>query len=366
MKVNKQWMTGILVVVFLAGVFFMSNRRTSRAVSQQAGQGRVHEASENDIEYWTCSMHPHVNLDKPGKCPICGMELIPVHKGDQGKIIIDEQQKKYLGIESVPFEFKHLTKTIQLPGIVNHDGVLYSLQQEYLSLHESLNSIKSTSSPELLKRQESLLQSIMMRLNLLGVKETQIAQLLESKEPDKSLIYPSHGSAWVMADVYEQDLVLVKAEQQAAVKIKGYDKTFSGIVYAVEDVLDPRSRSAKARIKLIDVSEHLKHEIFAQVTLSIDLGYRVCAPESAVIDTGTRKVVYVDEGEGRYQMRQIETGVQGDGFIEVTQGVSAQEMVVTHGNFLLDSQTTLTGGQSLLYSGSDTVEAKDQQPAHRH
>jgi len=78
-------------------------------------------------------------------------------------------------------------------------------------------------------------------------------------------------------------------------------------------------------------------------------------------------VVYVDEGGGRYQMRQVETGAEARGFVEIRSGVKAGERVVTHGNFLLDSQTTLTGGQGLLYSGREQIEGTSPpQGVHAH
>jgi len=82
-----------------------------------------------------------------------------------------------------------------------------------------------------------------------------------------------------------------------------------------------------------------------------------------LIDTGTRKVVYLDLGNGRYKIQQIKTGFEADGYFQVLSGLKEGDMVVTDGNFLLDSQSTLTGGQSLLYGAAEEVKDK---PKHKH
>jgi Cu(I)/Ag(I) efflux system membrane fusion protein len=359
---NKKILIIPMIIVLLAGLAFVFGRTSPQGPHQLV----LDETAEGDVEYWTCSMHPQVRKDAPGKCPICGMPLIPVHTGDKGKIVVEEQAREHLDIRSVPAETRHFVKKVRLPGKISHDYEFYRLQQEYLSVLASLNTLKDSLSKEVYERQEVLLESVKFRLKLLGLSDEQIKQLEERNGPDESLISPVKGKAWAQADIYEQDLNLVEPGQEVAVKIGGYEEEFTGRIHSIEDVLNPQTRSATARVEINDSGSHLKHEAFADLTLEVDLGQRLSVPRSSVIDTGTRKIVYVDTGDGRYQMRQVDTGVEAQGFVEVKEGISEGERVVTDGNFLLDSQSTLTGGQSLLYSGSEQVNESPKQQPHRH
>lgn len=361
---NKKVIGFLIVVFILAGFALIFTRQASK--DPHAGRSVEKDSEGNAINYWTCSMHPQVKKDGPGQCPICGMNLIPVYKSDEGKIIVDEGRQEYLGIRSVPAEYRHLVKKVRLPGKISHDYELYTLQQEYLSVLSGLNMFKDSLSKDVHERQKVLLDAVKLRLRLLGLSDKQIVHLEERKEPDQSLIYPAKGKAWALADIYEQDLGLVKPGQTVLVKISGYENEFKGRIHSIEDVLDVQTRSAKARVEIEDPGSHLKHEAFADLTLDVDLGERLSVPRSSIIDTGTRKIVYVDTGEGRYEPRQVETGGEAQGFVEIKEGLSEGEKVVTDGNFLLDSQSTLTGGQSLLYSGSEKVNESPKQQPHRH
>lgn len=356
----------LAAVIFVAVIIFVLGRQPSPDTGRSHEGHAAEEKSEDAIDYWTCSMHPQVKRDEPGKCPICGMNLIPIHKSDEGKIIVEENDREILGIRSVPAGSRHMVKKLRLSGKISHDQELYRVQQEYLSIYLNIEQFKDKVSREVYERQQALLNTAELRLKLLGLRKEQIEELQKRSAPDPSLIDPTAGKAWIKADVYEQDLPQVKPGQRVLVKPRGYDKEFFGRVYAVEDVLDPQTRSAKARIE-VDAEKHLKHEVFADIILEVDLGRRdVTVPVTSVIDTGTRKVIYIDEGGGRYVIRNVETGVEAGGFIEIKKGIEEGERVVTDGNFLLDSQSTLTGGQSMLYSGSEEIKGSSQQPQHRH
>lgn len=371
-------MIGILITLVILGGFVViaknapqgshsgySEEKGSPKGSHSGHTTRKEPQEPEAISYWTCSMHPQVKQDKPGRCPICAMELIPVYKSDEGKITVDEHSREYLDIRSVPAEYRPLVKKVRLPGKVSHDYELYTLQQEYLSVLSGMNLIKDSFPKDVSERQKSLLNAVKIRLKLLGLSEDQIKELEDRKGPDESLIYPVRGKAWAQADVYEQDLSLVKQGQKVLVKVSGYEDEFIGRIHSIGDVLNPQTRSAKARVEIRDPGSHLKHEAFANLVLEVDMGERLSVPRTSVIDTGTRKVVYVDTGAGRYEMRQVDTGVEAEGFIEIKEGISEGEHTVANGNFLLDSQSTLTGGQSLLYSGSEKIQNQPK-PQHQH
>lgn len=365
MKKNKFFflLGGLVLLGILGSLFWLVK---SKPLSQrQPSLIKSEVESSQQIEYWTCSMHPQVRKDGPGKCPICGMELIPVYRQDAGKIVVEKGTGERLGIRSQPVAYRALVKLIRLPGRVSHDYELYTLQQEYLSVLSSLDRLKPSASKEVIERQEALLKATKGRLNLLGISDEQIQHLEQEGKPDESFIYPEQGRAWIQADVYEQDIDKLKPGQTVQAKIKGYEEEFRGEVYGVEKVLSIQTRSARARIEILDPENKLKHEVYADLTLEIDLGNRLSIPYSSLIDTGTRKVVYLDLGEGRYQLTQVKTGMEAQGYVEVLEGLKENDLVVTDGNFLLDSQTTLTGGQSLLYGAGEEIK-ETSPPAHRH
>ena len=318
------------------------------------------------IEYWTCSMHPSVRSDGPGKCPICAMDLIPVHSDDIGRIVVDEPTRKTLGLISQPVEYRHLTKTIRLPGKTSHDHELYQLQQEYISLFTGFERLKDSDSFDVGKRQKALLDSANLRLRLLGLSPEQISELEHRQKPDESFIYPSEDKVWLLADVYEQDLGVIKSGHTAIIKLKKQAGELRGKVYSVEQVLNPRTRSAKARIEIENPGGLITHEVFAEVEIELDLERVLSVYRTSIIDTGTRKIAYLDLGEGRYEQVQVRTGVATRDFVEILEGLKEGDMVVTEGNFLLDSQATLTGGQALLYGAGEEVSKEPAKTGHRH
>ncbi len=388
---NKKIIIIAAVPVLIAGLLILFN--AARAMKPRADSGKdshdeahcaMHSAvsaaddkpdktagkddpdKQGEIEYWTCSMHPSVRSDNPGKCPICAMDLIAVRLGDRGRIVVDAKTRDTLGIISQPAGYRHMIKTIRLPGKISHDHEFYQLQQEYISLFTSFERLKESGSADMAKRQKALLDSAGLRLRLLGLSPQQISELEKRQKPDESLIYPSKEKAWLIADVYEQDLAIIKPGQIATIKLKKQAGEFKGSVYTIEQVLNPRTRSTKARIEMASHGEMIRHEVYAEVTIEVDLGNRLSVSKPSVIDTGTRKIVYLDLGEGRYEPVQVATGVEANNFIEILEGVKEGDFVVSEGNFLLDSQSTLTGGQALLYGAGEEIRTDRQDAGHRH
>ncbi|MFN3551067.1 MAG: efflux RND transporter periplasmic adaptor subunit [Endomicrobiia bacterium] len=320
----------------------------------------VQRSTDQEILYWTCSMHPQVRQNKPGKCPVCAMELIPIYKGEEDKIVIDEKKVEQLGIKSELVKVIPLTKTIRLPAKVAYDNDLYLAQQEYLSSFQNLKKI-SYVGEEQKKRIQETLESAKFRLMLLGYSEDDIKELEEKGQPDKNLIYPGE-KVWLHAEIYEYDLSLVRPRLKVVATTPAYpSEKFSGVVRFIEPVLNPQTRSAKARIEVdnpegLTLKRRLQLEMYADIEIKISLGRHLAIPETALIDTGTRKVVYLDLGNGRYKMQEVKTGFEAEGYVQVLSGVKKGDMVVTDGNFILDSQSTLTGGQALLYGAAEEIK----------
>ncbi len=168
------------------------------------------------------------------------------------------------------------------------------------------------------------------------------------------------SSVWVMADVFEQDIGLVKTGSMASVKINAYpDKSFSGRITYIYPTLKPETRTVPVRIELANPGQLLKPAMFAQVELQVGAKAAVLAiPESSVIDSGTRRVVLVQLKEGRFEPREVKLGARADNYVEVLEGVSEGEQVVVAANFLIDAESNLKAAIGGLGTGHDLVAAR--------
>jgi Cu(I)/Ag(I) efflux system membrane fusion protein len=152
------------------------------------------------------------------------------------------------------------------------------------------------------------------------------------------------SSVWMLADVFEQDLGLVAGGQNAAIRMAAYpDKVFSGTVTFIYPTVAPETRTAKVRIELPNKEGLLKPDMYGRVELASFQGKQkvLAVPDSAVLDTGTRRLALVERGEGRYEPREVTLGMHGDGYVEVLGGLAAGEAVVVSANFLIDAESNL-------------------------
>ena len=151
------------------------------------------------------------------------------------------------------------------------------------------------------------------------------------------------SSVWVVADVFEQDIGLVKAGTKATVTLPAYPgQSFNGTITYVYPTLKAETRTVPVRIELANTKQLLKPAMFAQVDVQLGAGANVLTvPDSAVIDSGKRQIVLVQRGEGRFEPREIRTGARGDNHVEVLDGLKAGEEVVVAANFLIDAESNL-------------------------
>lgn len=151
------------------------------------------------------------------------------------------------------------------------------------------------------------------------------------------------SAVWVVADVFEQDIGLVKTGAKAKVKINAYpDKEFAGTVTYVYPTLKPETRTVPVRVELANPGLLLKPAMFAQVEVSVSAKTKVVTvPLSAVIDSGTRQIVLISLGEGRFEARPVKLGSRSDSHVEVLEGVKDGEPVVVAANFLIDAESNL-------------------------
>jgi len=143
---------------------------------------------------------------------------------------------------------------------------------------------------------------------------------------------------WALADVYESELPFVKLGAPAGVTANG--ATFPGRVAFIAPVVDPATRTVKVRIEIDNRSGALKPDMFADATIDEPQRQALVVPASSVLQTGTRNVVFVVNGDA-VESRDVEIGSRDTSYIEIRKGVTEGEKVATQANFLIDSESRL-------------------------
>jgi len=149
------------------------------------------------------------------------------------------------------------------------------------------------------------------------------------------------ASLWVIAEINEQDIGQVQVGSRAQVTVDAYpERIFDGKVGFIYPTLNSATRTVQVRIELDNAGGVLKPAMFASVQIGAGKSSKVLAvPASAVIDSGTRQVVLVRLAAGRFEPRTVKLGSRSDRYVEVLDGITAGEQVVTSANFLLDSES---------------------------
>ena len=162
---------------------------------------------------------------------------------------------------------------------------------------------------------------------------------------------------WLIADVFEQDLASVRIGASARVTVGAWpDQIFTGAVAFIYPSVTRETRTARVRIELPNADGRLKAEMYGQVEIGADQNARqvVAVPDSAVIDGGATQTVLIEQGEGRYQPRKVKLGRHGDGYVEVMDGVTQGEKVVTGANFLIDAESNLRAALQSFTQSKDS------------
>ena len=247
---------------------------------------------------------------------------------------------------------------------------LVSAQREYAIAAQGVDSLKDAGG-QAQAGMKQLAESSLLRLKNWDISEAQVKALAQSGEAKRTLTFRSPvtgivtekkalqgmrfmpgevlyqvadlSSVWVVADVFEQDIGLVKLGAQAKVRINAYpDKLFEGKVSYVYPTLNAATRTVPVRVELANPGLLLKPAMFAQVELPVSAkGNVVTVPISAIIDSGTRQIVLIQQGEGRFEPREVKLGARSDSNVEIIEGVKEGERVVVAANFLIDAESNL-------------------------
>jgi Cu(I)/Ag(I) efflux system membrane fusion protein len=366
------------------------------------------EGSRGDhtgISHWSCSMHPSVHAGAPGTCPICAMDLISVTREEveTGVIRVDAQRQQLIGVKTETVRRQDVVKTIRAVGTLVPDETriqdvtlkldvwIGALDADFTGKHvEKGQRLFTFFSPELWSAQEEyigalrraqdrpgtgtrLAEAAETRLRIWGLDASTIASIRKKGEPVEYLPYLSpatgtimeknifEGSAvetgqllyriadlstlWVEAEIYESELSLVQMGQATDITLSYLPgREFEGTVSYIYPYLNPETRTARIRIQAANTDGLLKPDMYTNVSIVAPLGERLIVPESAVMYAGRDHVVFVDLGDGRFQPRTIEIGLRDEDWIEVIDGLSSGESVVTSANFLIAAESKLKSG----------------------
>ena len=229
---------------------------------------------------------------------------------------------------------------------------------------------------------QALVDAVRRRLALWDVSAAEIERLEETGQPTKTLTFysPAAGvvtkkdvvegmrleagampyeivdlsAVWVLADVYESELRFVKEKTPATLTLKAFpERTFEGKVVFLDPFLDPQTRTVKVRLTFPNPDGDLRPEMFGEVVLKTATHEGLIVPADAIIDSGTAKIVFVAQEEGKFQPRQVEVGQSDGTVVEVTRGLQAGEVVVTRANFLVDSESRLRASLNAMSPAAD-------------
>jgi Cu(I)/Ag(I) efflux system membrane fusion protein len=264
---------------------------------------------------------------------------------------------------------------------------LVATEQEYLIARKGQEYLSKVPYADAASGANSLLSATRDRLKLWDITDAQIRALDESGKAERTttLYSPISGfvmsrnayeqayvtpetalyeiadlsTVWVSVDIYEYEAPYVHMGQPASMQLSYIPgKTYRGRVSYVYPILDPKTRTIKVRLEFPNPNYDLKPDMYADVQLGIDYGKQIVVPSEAVLNSGTRQVVFIAKPGGYFEPREIKVGDQFDGQYAVLAGLKPGEKIVASGNFLIDSESRLGAAMQGLMPGMDMSSSK--------
>ena len=354
------------------------------AKSQATQPAQQEEATEETPQVEISSQQQHLIGVKTVKVSLKSIQKVI---RTVGRIEADEQKQATINtkiegwIEKLYVDYTGRYVKKGEPLVEIYSPELLATQQEFLEVLKWAKQPGDKKKDDMLslmlaKDADASLDAARKRLRLWDISEAQIKQIEQMGKPVRTLTLYSPVSGfvtqkmavlgmkvmpgeklfdiadlstiWIIADIYEYELPFVKVGQPARITLSYFPgKELSSKIDYIYPTISADTRTAKVRLTLPNPGGQLKPEMFTNVEIKISLGKKLVIPESAVIDTGTSQVVYVDKGEGVFEPREVELGLRADRFVEVLQGIKAGEKVVSSANFLIDSEAQLKGVKPL-------------------
>jgi RND family efflux transporter MFP subunit len=261
------------------------------------------------------------------------------------------------------------------PLLTIYSPDLLATQEEYLIALKGKDMMKKSTLDGAIAQSDSLLAAARKRLELWELSDAQIDEVAKSGKPVTyvTLYSPISGyvntrnafpkqkitsdtdlftvadlsKVWIFADVFEYEAPMIKLNQQVRVSLSYMPgKGFPARVDYIQPQVDPMTRTLKVRLEAENPQLLLKPDMYVDAEFSVPLPQRTTVPAEAVLDSGLKKTVFVDRGNGYLEPRQVEIGERVGDRIEIRQGLKPGERIVTSGNFLIDSESQLKSAAS--------------------
>lgn len=474
----------LLGLTFWIGTLFAGGGAAADGAHADGASGGA--AAEDEVLYWTCSMHPNVKLPAPGLCPICFMDLIPVKKGhgedsSAPVMTLSPRARTLARIETAEVKRRELAIEIQMVGkvaadetrityissyipgrldrlYVNYTGILvrkgdhlaeiYSpellvAQTEYVAALDAAD--RGTTATQAFGPHDPMIHSARRKLELWGIPKDVLDTLARDRKPSDHIridspvegwvlermgyegMYVETGMriftladlrhVWVMLDAYELDIGYLRLAQEVEFETEAFrGQLFHGRIAYIDPVLRADTRTVKVRVNVENPELKLRPEMFVRAHVHVrvgeggrvidnalvnkwicpmhpevakdgpgtcdicgmrleraeSLGYvneagpvrdALAVPQSAVLLTGKRAVVYVEkkqDDELRYEGRVIRVGPRAGDYYIVEEGLSEGDRVVTRGALMIDSALQIQARPSMMQTGEEEVEAETQ------
>jgi Cu(I)/Ag(I) efflux system membrane fusion protein len=333
-----------------------------------------------------------------------GMDYLPVFAGDAedgSTVKVSPGKLQRTGVRSEVVSDQVIVRHIRVPGTVQPDerdvSVVSVPTDAWVGKVENVTTgdrvrkgqpLLQIRSPEIAAAAVQLMinpgyEGANRRLENLNVPPEVIADITRTRQVPLAFIWPSPrdgvvltrnategtkmsagdvvfriadlSTVWVLADVPEYDLANVQLGQMATIRVRSLPgQSFQGRVALIYPQVNSETRSTKVRIEIPNPNAQLKPDMYADVEIAASVGRPVVAvPDSAVIDTGTRQVVILDKGEGRFEPREVKTGTQGGGLTEIRSGIAAGDKIVIAANFLIDAESNLKAALSGMAAAAE-------------
>jgi len=331
------------------------------------------EEKGKKILYYRNPMNPAITSPASMKDSM-GMDYIPVYEEamdeslqEQALVKISQAQQELIGVKTEAILSRPLTRLIRTVAKIAYDPELYKTQTEFIQAYKTGESMKANQDTEISQRLQAMVIASAMKLKLQGLSDEQVEELKSRAGSDRSLLLSDKLSpyVWAYITIYEYDLGSVKAGDHVILSAIAYpSEEFSGKIAALDPVLDMDTRSIRARVQVDNPLGKLKPNMYADAIIHVDLGKNLAIPREAILDTGLRKIAYLDLGGGRFKAQELEVGPEAIAiengeerkFFPLIKGLKEGDKVVTNGNFLIDSQSQLTGGMSALWGGATEIK----------
>jgi Cu(I)/Ag(I) efflux system membrane fusion protein len=391
---------------------------------QAAAPASPDESSpEREVLYWYDPMVPQHRFDRPGKSPFMDMQLVPKYadeSADTDGVSIDSRLIQSLGVRTARATMGHLRRTVRANGTVAYDEravdlvsspvaaivdrlhvratldrvdagepLVTLLAPEWVGALEEYRAVLRGRAPGL----ESLRDAARRRLVLLGIPEARIRAVESGDVPSArlSIAAPRGGvvtelgvregasvapgtvlmringldPVWIEAAVPERDAARIRTGTPVRAAVRAHpERAFEGAVDAMLSSVDASTRTLTARIVLPNPDGELVPGMFADVSFEAlsEVRHAVLVPTEAVIDSGERQTVIVKTGEGRFRAQEVRIGAEADGQTEVLEGIADGDVVVMSGQFLIDSEASLSGALTRLEgTGANQPQAEPRE-----